>query len=351
MKYTQWNYIIIASICLPVIFVSITNYIIDPFDIFHSHFLTKAYQLNERANKIEHLKKHHALYNSYLLGSSRMGTTTPSIIEKYFKEAKFYNLTVAGGTQYDNLQFLEYLIKHRCLIKNLYLQIDITDIYGFSPPASNFSAHHHPEVEGKSYLQFYLEHLTVLPLKNWWGKIKVNTENTFKHMRYDIENSGRWYLDHLDTDPAVDFGIKQSINRSQEGKFIERNIEALKRIKYLADAHGINLIVFIAPHNHHMVDSFNLEGYFNYLRQIANISPYWDFSGYNSITNNDINYYETSHYRTHVAQLIAAKIFNDTKIEVPNDFGHLVTSGNINNHLALLSANITSHDQTDLASL
>ena len=92
---------------------------------------------------------------------------------------------------------------------------------------------------------------------------------------------------------------------------------------------GIKLYLFTTPHNKNMMDTFILNDYHRYLKDIATITSFYDFSGYNSVTNDNTNYYETSHYRPQVGKLIAAKIFNDVNIEVPRDFGVYYQQGGL----------------------
>jgi hypothetical protein len=82
-----------------------------------------------------------------------------------------------------------------------------------------------------------------------------------------------------------------------------------------------------------MMDTFYKDDYLNYLKSIAKITDFYDFSGYNSITTNNCNYYETSHYRPHIGELIAGRIFKDKNISIPNDFGTWVTKENVDKYL------------------
>ena len=91
------------------------------------------------------------------------------------------------------------------------------------------------------------------------------------------------------------------------------------------------------------MDTFVIKDYLAYLKDIATITDFYDFSGYNSITTNNCNYYERSHYRPFIGKLIAARIFNDKTVKVPDDFGQLVTKENITEHLQMLKKNIINY--------
>gem|GEM_PF-6981324 len=114
------------------------------------------------------------------------------------------------------------------------------------------------------------------------------------------------------------------------------NFKALQEIVDLCRKNNINLIVFTTPHNHNYLDSVYENEYYLFLKELVKITDYWDFSGYNSITTNDCNYYENSHYRSKIGNLIMAKIFNDKNISIPADFGVKLTKENIEAHLTKL---------------
>jgi len=93
----------------------------------------------------------------------------------------------------------------------------------------------------------------------------------------------------------------------------------------------------------------------------ANTKPFevWDFSGYNSITNEAVPaltdktsrmryYYESSHYTPAAGDLVLDRIFNYHAPDrtVPADFGVLLTSQNIEAHLAHIRAAREQYRQT-----
>jgi hypothetical protein len=63
------------------------------------------------------------------------------------------------------------------------------------------------------------------------------------------------------------------------------------------------------------------------------MTDFYDFSGLNSVTLNNLNYYEKNHYRYLVGNMIVKRIFGCGNINIPDDFGVLVTKNNINEHI------------------
>lgn len=87
--------------------------------------------------------------------------------------------------------------------------------------------------------------------------------------------------------------------------------------------------------------------------------PIWDFSGYNSISTETLptlddatnlmrNYFDSSHYTPTVGNLVLDRIFSYHTQErnLPDDFGVLITSANLNTHLARIRAEREQYRRT-----
>lgn len=351
MRYKKWIKIFLLLCLLSTLGSKVgINYLVDPFNIFNTNILKKEFQPNERFVKINYLEKHKNEFNGYMFGSSRIGTTSPIDIEKYISKSKFYNLTISSGNLYDHQKHLEYFIKNKYPIETLYLQIDIENMYFFGNTNNDYLRKFHPYILNDSLIEYYKSYLTNDFPINIREKIKININDSesvvfnFKIGSWDqpsknneIANNCEEYIKNIPT-----FNIKQK----RTVTYIKRNEhkEALLNIKRLTDSNNIKLIVFTTPHNKNMMDRFVIKDYLEYLYDIANIVDYYDFSGYNTITKEDCNYYEYSHYLSKIGKLIAARIFDDKSIIVPNDFGILVTKENIDLHLLNLKEQIENYD-------
>ena len=352
MNSKQW----IKSWVLMVMFIfSISmsvNYLVDPFDIFHTSILKHQHQVNERFAKIEFLDKNNKKFNGYMFGSSRIGTTYPSSIEKYIPNSKIYNLTMASANLYDYMMNLKYFVKKQYPINTIYLQLDIENMNQYGKFESIFYKKLHPYVLDESLPWFYTQHLIGLFPMNIKGKIN-------KNLHYDYENRTDYFLDigmwtkpgkeqhlindcksYVENEPEFHLNYKRKVKyRTAKG-----SMSALSEIKSICQKHNIKLYVFITPHNQNMMDTFVLDDYLKYIKDISEITDFYDFSGYNSITTNNCNYYESSHYRPYIGELIAARIFNDKSINVPTDFGVFVNKNNIDLHLKKLREEINEYE-------
>ncbi len=343
---------LVFGLCFGVVaVVGGVNYVVDPFNIFHANFLKYQFQMNERFMKIEYLEKEKTNFNSYIYGSSRIGTTDPKVIEKYIPKSKFYNFTISSASISDNFRHYLYMMNNGYKIDNIYLQIDIIDNFiAYLPLDSDYLRKAHPFVLNESLNGYYLKYLFNFFPSNTKGKIEKNLQSN-NDAEYNLTN-GTWsrlYKDKKINENCEEFvkhepTFQVSKEFNQKDFMSNKNIQSLQKWIEIAKKNNQNMIIFITPHNQNMLDDFNVNDYLKFLKNLAEVTEFYDFSSFNSITMNNCNYYESSHYRSGVGELIAGRIFNDKSIEVPEDFGVLVTKENINQHLQNLQRQIRDYN-------
>lgn len=347
----KWIKISIFTTLFGFTLLALFNYAVDPFYIFNSKILKHNVQINERFLKIEFLEKNHKNFNSYMIGSSRIGVTSPKVVEQYIPNSKFYNMSMSSATMYDYKMHIRYLIKQKYRIDTIYLQLDVDTMHYYGLSDSDYLSKLHPYVEGKSLTFYYFEYLSGFFPFN--AKVKIAQNINYKPTKttYSLE-TGVW------TNPPAEKRVEENCKEyvASEEKFHRKNrpsltyitkdktISDLKEIVLLCKTNNIKLYTFITPHNNIMMDSFVREDYLDYLSDIAHITNFYDFSGYNSVTENNCNYYETSHYRPKIGKLIAGRIFHDNNIDIPDDFGILVTKETIKDHLIKRKEQILKRD-------
>jgi hypothetical protein len=351
MNSKRWlkTWIILIALSIPLL-ISV-NYIVDPLNILHTKFLKQDFQTNERFLKVEYLDKNNFKYNSYLFGSSRIGTTNTEDIEKYIPNSKFYNLTISSGNFYDYLYHLKYFIKKKYPIKNIYLQIDIGNMGYYGNSNLGYLGKLYPPVVNESLDMFYIKYLTSFLPMSIKGKIQLNMTEA-KENENHISTTGihtsktkeQLLISNCKEYVKNEQSFHKNYKRIFSAIFIKETIEALKNIQAICKDNNITLYVFTTPINKNMMDTIKVNDYFSFLKAISIVTDFYDFSGYNSITMNNCNYYEYSHYRPLVGKLIAGRIFNDTMMDIPSDFGVYVTKSNIDEHILDLKEQIKRYD-------
>jgi hypothetical protein len=323
----------------------LANFAIDPYAIFYRD-PNSAVAPNERFIKMNFLEQNKNKYQGFLIGSSRIGTTEPKYLERYIKDVRFYNLTIAAGTLGDFQILIKRLLQSQVQVKYIYLQIDVFDnLTNYTHDQSALLLKMKPEDENiEQKVQFYRDYLLSHPYETLWAQLERDFNLKNEYRRNDFFQSGCWYEDskerelhknaNLYVKKEKTFYKKEKIVADKEVVF--KNLAALKNIVSTCQQNNIKLILFVTPHNKNMLKSINYSDYLDFLKSLAQINDYWDFSGFNTITMENKNYYEYSHYRPYVGQLITGRIFHDDTVNIPNDFGIKITSQNIEAHLANL---------------
>ena len=333
-----------------IVSVGSLNYIINPFGVFQTNLLKQPYSENRRFVKMTYLLKHKEQYNSYMFGSSRVGTTFPSDLEAHLSGSHFYNMAAASANLRDHELTLKYMLSEHFTIQNLYLQIDLDNAYAYDHPKNDHQRKLHPFIIEESLKMFYLKYLSIFPIKNMYAKLLTNF--IYTNDFYNDKQTGiRFNLRRISQQKHnIDFYIanEPSFHRSNSRRAFVPNdprmlksIKAFQNIVNMCKKHDVNLIVVTTPHNHVMMDQFNTKQTLDFLKELTIIHPVWFFSGYNTVTNDDKNYFESSHYVSAVGKIMLARIFNNTSdVDIPKDFGSLLTPKNIDSKLLTIKENI-----------
>jgi len=335
MNNKKWLITFMSIFVVTMSLFGLVNYVVDPFSVFQTNFFKRSGQINERYVKIEFLEKHHNKFNAYIFGSSRIGVVKPEVIEQYLPNSKFYNFTLSSGNLHDYMVHLKYFIKRKYEIKTLYMQIDIDDMNYYGQDESDYLCKLHPYVTNEFRIAGKMKYLFGFFPLNVRKKISVNFQKD-SPKKFDV-SIGIWSLP--DNEKQLEKNPKKYVENEGSFHFKNRRVlryirekEAMKALQIIVDLcqkNKIKLYVFTSAHNQNKMDTFVLEDYKKYLRDISEITSFYDFSGYNSVTMNNANYYEMSHYRPRVGSLMAARIFDDKNISVPKDFGKFIAKGTL----------------------
>jgi len=118
----------------------------------------------------------------------------------------------------------------------------------------------------------------------------------------------------------------------------EAAFEEFENIVRICETNDVELYVVVPPTHAAHLESIRVRGLWDqfeyWKRRIAAVTPYWDFSGYNAITMEPMadamdNYWDISHYRSNVGDLILTRLFHRDADALPGNFGQHVTEDNV----------------------
>ena len=318
--------------------VAALNIAIDPFGAFGDVFFKKygyGMTLNPKIGKIAYIDKFHDNYDSYIVGSSRSSSLPVEALNRYYG-ARFYNVFNYGADMKNLRNTAKYLTENY-EVKNLILHVGISELIVYDDPSRDVKIRSHAKVSGGNLFGFYLRFMTLNPSYSF-DKITAAARNipppsqtdvflpesgAYNKMRRDAEN----VLNINDYVHTIDPTFLTAPAR-YEKLYAEESLAAIREIKALCDARGINFQLISAPNFDWELQSYDLNEVRDYFIKLADITEFWNFSGYNPLSADPRMFYDSTHYRNFVGEMMTAKIFNDESVYVPENFGIYTTPEN-----------------------
>lgn len=317
---------------MPVIYFNLS---VDKDGFFKTTFGAQKTELNQHFIKMKMLVSGKIHKHSFIFGSSRVGnicTTRSSYTQNY------YNMTYVLGVPQEHLADIKILTSKGIKIDNILVGLDnISYTVDPSSRQEEFARHAYPKTSYE-LLWLYLNYILSISNMRNYQQLIVKSDYPIK---YDIYNSGSPMAIERDTwiechqkEHNLDKKFKVLTQNSVSKERVKSTIQDIKELVDFCQKNNIHLIVFMNPLHETTYRSLNISAYFRFLRELSQVTNFVDFSGLNSITTNNYYYYEISHYRPVVGDMIVNRLLGTNKDE---SFGASVTSKNIEAHISQLS--------------
>ncbi|WP_457747981.1 hypothetical protein [Sulfurimonas sp.] len=312
------------------------NYIMDPLWTFSHKYNFNNIQkgFDERQQKTNYVNfKSMNQYKGILLGSSR----TTHINQNDFGNMKIFNYASSSMRPYEYKGYIDFFKKKKQGELN-YVIIG-ADFYGICNPIDvKFKKPEFYIDKAQSFMYRYKMLFSIGAIKNSLRNYKIFY--TGAHQYYDRDN------------------IKYAEKVSEKERFerytknLKRHTESFMSPKYEYNSNLISIytslkknnpntkiILFTSPITADLLVSIikngdKLEEYKQWLKNMVDIfGEVYQFMDINSITTNLDNYPDDDHFYDNVAQMVANKIAGIENKNIPNDFGILLNSSNIDKYL------------------
>lgn len=339
MRYYRWFIVFIIALVISGMALCGFNYAVDPFGVFGDRFMKwYAYDMvnNPRMAKIAYLDQYHDKYDSYIIGGSKSSSISPAQLNKYYKGASFYNMMMYGGDFYDYEKILYYIVDHY-KVKNIVIHMSMHEIGHYKQQKPEINTHLSAKVTGDSLIKFYAKFLT-LNLKYSFMKLEGVLRARVDPMQYNeiMPFDGTYNKSTRDAEVlgTLDEYLKKypeftKVLAKTPGTAVNQDIESLRRMKKYCDDRGISFKFIAAPAYYREMDRYGETDMRRFWRGIAEITDFWDFTGYNTISNDARNFYDPMHYRNSIGTIMLARIFGNKAVTVPANFGRYVTKENV----------------------
>lgn len=342
--FKKWISLFLVTIIISGALICGFNVLVDPFGIFgDSLFNWYAYNMtqNPRAAKIVYLDKNHVNYDSYIIGCSKTGSYSTEILNEYYNGARFYNMLMYGGDMYDIELTAKYILDNY-KVKNIVINMGLEETVRYNTQADEMKGNLHAKVDGSSQLAYYSKYIFANPsysinkITSWLeDEYLVNENDVF------VPESGTYDKSVRDVERISGLDDFLSVYPSFKTVLKKERLDAkddclgsIQRIKKMCDENDASFMLIISPIFHTEMDVYDKDQLEQFLTSLSQITDYWDFSGYNSISFEPRYFYDPYHFRNAVGDMALARIFGDDSKYVPEDFGQYVTAENIETHLA-----------------
>lgn len=345
MKLRKWLIAFVASLGLAAAVVAGFNIVVDPFGVFGDKVLKwHSYNMvnNPRVAKIGYLDQYHERYNSYIIGGSKSSSISPELLNQYYgDDAKFYSMLMYGGDFNDYEKTLYYLVDEY-KPKNIVVHMSLQEISHFNEKATDFKQSLHAKVSGESKFSFYLDYLKLNPSYGY-SKLEGYAKRAVDSFEYSqfIPETGVYNKVKRDAEKVDDLEAYMQANKAAfapfgklEASALDKNVDALARMKAYAESHGATFRLITGATSEQELLSYDMEDLKEYWTKLAEVTEFWDFSGYTPISGDARYFYDTMHYRNTLGSMMLGYIFQDENVYVPKGFGHLTTKDNVAEHAA-----------------
>ncbi|NEN91144.1 MAG: hypothetical protein F6K48_20445 [Okeania sp. SIO3H1] len=348
-KYRRYNWIFLLSVFLPVVTVGVFNIIVDPYDVFNTPNFLGINHSKPRKDNSDRLFKATDIIRmkpvTVLLGSSRTKRALDPNHPALENHQPAYNLALNSINSYEVRRYLEHAIANQ---KQLGLVIVSLDFFMFRKSNTNEANFSEQRLEKKHiYFKDLIDLTFSLDVLSASKETIIDSKKTLpEQLRYGEKNG---FMPKLNLDRnEIESRFKKYINvyyksYTEQYQLSNQYLDELKKIVDLCQENQIKLMLFISPSHATQWEAIRSSGkwsiFEDWKRKVVEITPVFDFSGYNNITtepiSNDMkNYTDNSYYTKEVGNLVLNKLLSYKEEEVLKDFGILINPENIESHLA-----------------
>ena len=375
---TFQRYLRVLLVWIPLVLLSVIgfNRLVDPYGLYpgprFEGFNTKKPEFSNHIRMAKAKVIHRIRPRAIVLGTSR-GEIGIDPQHPGWKMQPVYNLALSGGNIYEALRYLQ----HSGAIVPTQQTVLMLDFFMFNtnqnPDELDFdeailSISFDEKTQRIGTRQFEI----LASLDAFFASLRTLRQDKDYHRRDGFrlrENDERSEKEQqrtafLDNEEGY---FNKHYHQFSFANHERDNLALFRKLLIYAHEHDIDLRIGISPSHARQFETIAAKGIWplfeNWKRHLVRINeeeaeplgkpafPIWDFSGYNSLTTEPVPplgdtetemrwYWESSHYKKELGDLVLDRIFDyqEPSRTVPDDFGVLLTSGNIEQHLAQVRA-------------
>jgi hypothetical protein len=292
--------------------------------------------INQHIFNPEYIYRHPDRFDSFIFGSSRVAVIDPAKIN----DGHFYNMSYSQGLPSEHLAIIKSFLGKGIKIKTVMIGLDE---FCFSASAEEHKNQliriMHPDISGQRRVDIFFLYFFRKPNLFEAASAKNELLHEKREGGFILDKNGL-NLGWLNKEKIIN-AVQRPIFSGQMPLYapiryprqeVDRSIKDIQELVSLSKINNFSLILFFNPINTRLYLN-HADQLMSIKERLAQITDYYDFSGFNSVTTNDLNYYEESHYRYLVGDLMIERIFDQNNSAIPLDFGFWITKKNIHRHI------------------
>ena len=328
INYRRFYYSYLTLSILPILIIGLFNFCIDPYSVFQ---LVNISGINElKPQKSHHMRLFHAVELTRIkpklifLGTSR----AQRLPINHLGTKKFgttYGLALPGASIFEMRRYLEHAIHNQPDFKSVIIGLDF---FAFGSKIAIAPGFKDDRLE-KNRLTVDDAVSIIFSIDSFEdSRMTLNKNLVYDRNNNRISDKSRKGI--VKISEAVISSYFTSEDRYKNYTLSDMHLEEYRKIVELCKRNNIRLFSFISPVHATQLEAIRVSKLWSTFEQwkrlIIEISPVWDFSGFNSITTEPLsnmmkNYVDSSHYNYQVGNLIFNRIFQYNEAQVPYDFG------------------------------
>ena len=338
----------IAVISLPVVMVVLPTLYFDTFNVFHwRNIRFTSAEPNKNFIKTQYIIHNPKKFNAFVFGSSRVSNIPPDCLpqETDGVPLRWYNMTHSEGIPAEHLQTVRTFLKNGVKIDMIILGFDNIAMYASVGQHERQLLRIPFQVYEKNAFRFYVPYLKnkiARSIVKEVSRYNAAENKTESERFYDWGGSASDFV--LTENPQMERYVSDHDGKEFTQKDAYKDIAAIAE---LCRENGIALVLFSSPLYETTYRDAAENGYFDFLRSVAGVGEFYNFSSQNSYTTNPQYYFESSHYRPALGLLVEKVLFgtDEERESIRRDagdalWGARVNAGNVEEIIAHLQGQL-----------
>jgi len=296
---------------------------IDPFNVMHTDRIRdNGVEPNKNYIKMTYILNNPQKFDSFVFGSSRVGNIH---VEK-IPGVRCYNMTYSMGLPKEHLDNINTFLSAGIRPKRIYIGVD------------SLSYTNDPDDHLDNRLWCPYEHLkknTITFLKLYFDPAIVSESfsTVIQGHTPSEEYVERFYQYGWDSDYNREsaFSLDNAYPNVFPGYRMQETLDEIAEIVKVCKENDIELVIFTNPLSSVTYEASLEQDYLLFLEQLAKVTPYYNFSGYNAVTTDSKYYLDSSHYTAEASDLLIECMCNGKRYDelYADGFGVYVTKENV----------------------